>query len=89
MVAELFLGLDGEVEQVKKRRFSFQVPATLLISVEAETQAEAWLQIKQRSNAQFSAVPYGGNEEDWFVCTPVFELAKMFGFECPPGNLEI
>lgn len=71
---------------MKKRRFSFHVPATLIISVSAETEVEAWLQIKQRSQVEFSALPYNGQEEDWFLCSPVFELAKLFGFECPPDS---
>lgn len=69
---------------MKKRKFCFDIPATLMISVDAATEAEAWLKIKQHSREQFSAIPYGGKKEDWFVCTPSFESAKLVGFECPP-----
>ena len=56
-----------------------------MVSIYAETEAEAWLQIKQKPNKQFSAISYSGTEDkqDWFVCTPKFEEASLDGFECP------
>ena len=69
---------------MKKRKFCFDIPATLMICVDATTEAEAWLQIKQHPSKHFSAMRCGGDKEDWFVCTPSFESAKLVGFECPP-----
>lgn len=71
---------------MKKRTFSFDVPAVLMISVEAETEVQAWLQIEQKPNKQFSAVSYPDDEGDYFICTPKFEEAKLVGFECPPDE---
>jgi hypothetical protein len=40
---------------MKPRRFLFEVPATILIGVAADTETEAWLIIKQLGEQSFAA----------------------------------
>ncbi|NEQ27480.1 MAG: hypothetical protein F6K28_52445 [Microcoleus sp. SIO2G3] len=71
---------------MKKRAFAFYIPARLLICISAETEIEAWLEIKRRATqpSQFSAVPYGS--EDWFTCDADYSRAELFGKQLPDDD---
>ena len=74
---------------MNKRKFSFEVLSVLLISVEAETEVEAWLMIKQLTPEQFSALPYNGSKSDWFVCTSEYSRSELLGCELPSDGSDI
>lgn len=69
---------------MNKRKFSFNVPAKILISVDADTEAEAWLKILQQKPVQFSA--RSSVTEEWFIVSPNYQHSTLLGHECPPDS---